>query len=128
MVSVVRNFNGLTSFYIRFVKDFSILVVPLTEIVKKIVGFKWDDDQEKTFNLLKERLILASLLALLDFTKTIEIKCDASGISIGAIVLQEKWPITYFSEKLNKATFNYPTYDNELYALIRTLKTWQYYL
>jgi len=40
MVSVVRNFNGLTSFYIRFVKDFSILVVPLTEIVKKIVGFK----------------------------------------------------------------------------------------
>jgi hypothetical protein len=73
--------------------------------------------------LLKERLILTSLLALPDFAKTFEIKSDASGISIGAILMQEKWPITYFSEKLNKATFNYPTYDNELYALMRTLET-----
>lgn len=124
MVSVIRSFNILTSFYIRFVKDFSILVVPLIEIVKKIIGFKLDDDQEKTFNLLKERLILASLLALLDFTKTIKIKCDAMGISIGAILMQEKWLITYFYEKLKKITFNYPTYDNELYALMRTLETW----
>ena len=33
--------------------------------------------------------------------------------------MQEKQPIAYFSEKLNGAALNYPTYDNELYALVR---------
>jgi hypothetical protein len=52
MVIEVRSFHGLTSFYKRFVKDFSTLVTPLTEILKKTIRFKWDDDQEKAFNLL----------------------------------------------------------------------------
>ena len=42
--------------------------------------------------------------------------------------MQEKQPIAYFSEKLNGAALNYPTYDKELYALVRTLETWQHYL
>ena len=37
--------------------------------------------------------------------------------------MQEKQPITYFSEKLNSATLNYPTYDKELYAVVRALET-----
>ena len=42
--------------------------------------------------------------------------------------MQEKWPIAYFSEKLNGVALNYPTYEKELYALVRTLETWQHYL
>jgi hypothetical protein len=52
----------------------------------------------------------------------------SSGIGIGAILMQKKWPIAYFSEKLNDVAFNYPTYDKELYILMRALKTWQHYL
>jgi hypothetical protein len=43
--------------------------VPLTEVVKKIIRFKWDSQQEDAFNLLKERLCLALLFALPNFIK-----------------------------------------------------------
>lgn len=113
-----RSFHGLTSFYQRFVNDFSSIAAPLTKVIKKNVGFRWGEDQEKVFQLIKEKLTNTLLLSLPNFSNTFEIHCDASGIGIGAVLMQEGRPIAYFSEKLNGATLNYPTYDNELYALV----------
>ena len=76
---------------------FSTLVAPLTE-VKKDIGFKWGEEQEKIFNFIKEKFCSAPLLVLLDFSKTFEIECDAYRIGIGAVLMQEKCLIAYFSE------------------------------
>jgi hypothetical protein len=42
---------------------------------------------------------------------------------IGVVLMQDRRPIAYFSEKLSRATLNYPTYDKELYALVRVVET-----
>ena len=113
-MSQVRSFHGLASFYRRFVKDFSPLAAPLNNLTKKDVPFKWGHDEDQAFHTLKTKLWQAPLLQLPDFGKRFEIECDASGIGIGGVLLQEGKPVAYFSEKLNGPHLNYSVYDKEL--------------
>jgi hypothetical protein len=79
------------------------ITAPLTEIVKKSIGFKWNDEQDKAFNLLKDKLCSPPVLALPDFTRAFEVECDVLVIGIGAVLIQDRRPVAYFSEKLNGA-------------------------
>jgi hypothetical protein len=124
----VRSFLELAGFYHRFVKDFSTIAAPLNVLMKKGMLFSWGTTQENAFTMLKDKLPHASFLQLSDFNKTFELKCDASGIGLGGVLLQDGKPVTYFSEKLSGPFLNYSTYDKELYALVRTLKIWHHYL
>jgi hypothetical protein len=67
-------------------------------------------------------------LVLPDFSKTFQVRCDASGLAIGAVLLQDNRLIAYFSEKLNDANKIYSTYDKEFYAIIQALKKWRHCL
>ncbi|XP_049346719.1 uncharacterized protein LOC125811260 [Solanum verrucosum] len=127
-ISDVRSFHGLASFYRRFVRNFSSLAAPLTEVIKKEKPFIWGIKQEEAFKILKEKLSSTPLLQLPNFEKMFEIECDASGVGIGVVLMQEGKPIAYFSEKLRGAPLQYSTYDKELYAIVRALANWQQYL
>ena len=89
-----------------------IRLTRINELTKKDVPFVWGDAQQEAFILLKDKLTHAPLLQLPNFNKTFELKCDASGIGLGGVLLQDGKPVAYFSEKLSWPSLNYSTYSD----------------
>jgi hypothetical protein len=124
----LQSFLGLEGFYQRFMRNFSTIAAPLNDLMKKGVLFRWGAAQDLSFHTLIDRLTHAPLLQHLDFDKTFELECDASGIRIGGVLLQEGKLVAYFTKKLSGPSLNYSTYNKEFYALVHVLETWQNYL
>jgi hypothetical protein len=70
-------------------------------------SFQWTSKIERSFEMLKKKVIEQLELALLDFNKFFQVDCDVSGSTIGVILSQEGKPISFFSEKLNETKRKY---------------------
>nr|GEW42121.1 hypothetical protein [Tanacetum cinerariifolium] len=82
----IRQFLGLAGYYRRFIKGFSKMAKPMTKLTQKKVKFKWGDKQEATFQLLKQKLCSAPILALPEGSEDFIVYCDASIKGLGSSV------------------------------------------
>ena len=127
----LRSFLAFAGYYRRFIKDFSRIARPLTEILPPTSPKKgrkaestlwnWTDRELQVFNHLKELLSTPPILAYPDFSVPFELHTDASAKALGAVLYQTqnglKRVIAYASRALNKAEQKYSAFRLEFLAL-----------
>nr|GEX49773.1 putative reverse transcriptase domain-containing protein [Tanacetum cinerariifolium] len=124
----IRQFLGLTGYYRRFIEGFSKIAKPMTKLTQKKVKFEWGDKQEATFQLLKQKLCSAPILALPEGSKDFIVYYDASNKGMCTVLMQREKVISYASRQLKIHEKNYTTHDLELGAVVFALKIWRHYL
>ncbi|GJZ30189.1 putative reverse transcriptase domain-containing protein [Tanacetum coccineum] len=124
----IHQFLGLAGYYRRFIEGFSKIAKPMTKLTQKKVKFVWGDKQEAAFQLLKQKLCSAPILALPEGSKDFIAYCDASKKGLGAVLMQREKVISYASRQLKIHEKNYTTHDLELGAVVFALKIWRHYL
>jgi len=128
----VRSFLGTIGYYRKFIRNFSGIAAPLTELTKDTVKFEWKKDQDLAFRRLKSCIAEGQVLILPDPTLPFVIHTDASGFAVGAVLSQDQGkglqPIAFMSKKMLDAETRYPVREQEFLAIVHALNTWRHYL
>ena len=131
-VKDVCSFIGLAGYYRKFIKDYSKIAAPLTDLTKREKSFQWSDSCEQAFQTLKQKLTTAPILAYPDYQKDYILYTDASSSAIGMVLSQEydgrERVISYGGKKLNPAEQKYSTTERECLGVIVALKHFEHYL
>lgn len=132
-VKETQAFIGFANYYRRFIRDFSRIALPLTEITKKGNLFAWDEKCQTAFDALKKAITSEPVLTIFDPEKPTELETDASDYAIAGQIGQRDEqgrlkPIAFFSAKLKGPELNYPIYDKEFMAIVRCFEEFRHYL
>nr|GEX08948.1 putative reverse transcriptase domain-containing protein [Tanacetum cinerariifolium] len=114
--------------YQRFIEGFSKIAKTMTKLTQKGVKFDWGEKQKAAFQLLKQNLCSAPILALPEGSEDFVVYCDSSYKGLGAVLMQRDKVITYASRQLKILEKNYTTHDLELRSVVFALKIWRHYL
>ncbi|KAJ0490310.1 putative nucleotidyltransferase, Ribonuclease H [Helianthus annuus] len=123
----VRGFLGLAGYYRKFIKGFGEIAAPLHQLVGK-GSFKWSIEAEESFKALKLALITTPTLGLPNWSLPFTVECDASGVGIGAVLLQCGRPLAYFSSTLKGSMLAWSTYEKEMLVVVKAVRKWRHYL
>nr|GFB52733.1 putative reverse transcriptase domain-containing protein [Tanacetum cinerariifolium] len=82
--------QGLARYYRRFIEGFSKIAKPMTKLTQKKVKFEWGKKQEAAFQLLKQKLCSAPILALPEGSRDFIVYCDASNKGLGVVLMQRE--------------------------------------
>ncbi|GKA13091.1 putative nucleotidyltransferase, ribonuclease H [Tanacetum coccineum] len=131
-VKGIRSFLGHAGFYRRFIKDFSMISKPMTQLLMKDAKFDFSEDCKKSFNKLKERLTTVPIIISPDWSIPFELMCDAGDFVVGAVLGKRIdgnfKPIYYASKTLNNAQAHYTTIEKELLAVVFSFDKFRPYL
>ncbi|GJX79019.1 putative reverse transcriptase domain-containing protein [Tanacetum coccineum] len=103
-----------------FIEGFSKTAKSMTKLTQKGIKFDWGEKEENAFQLIKQKLCSAPILALPEGSKDFVVYCDASHKGLGAVLMQREKVIAYASRQLKVHKKNYTTHDLELGSVSTT--------
>jgi hypothetical protein len=124
----VRGFLGLSGYYRKFIRHYAIICQPLTALLKKGSLFVWTEAHEAAFQVLKEALTSAPVLALPDYTSPFVVETDACDVGIGAVLSQKGHPLAFVSRALGPKNRGLSVYEKEYMAILLAVQQWRSYL
>ncbi|GFW32141.1 retrovirus-related Pol polyprotein from transposon 17.6 [Trichonephila clavipes] len=132
-IKQVQSFLGLTGYFRKYIKDYSKIAKPLSDLTRKENLFFFGIQQKEAFEKLKKILSEGPILHLYKYGRKTELHTDACKQGYGAILLQEAedgklHPVYYMSKKTNTAEEKYDSYELEVLAIINALKKFRVYL
>ncbi|KAI3821732.1 hypothetical protein L1987_09304 [Smallanthus sonchifolius] len=131
-VKGIRSFLGHAGFFRRFIKDFSSIARPLTQLLEKDRPFLFSGNCLIAFETLKTKLVDAPVMTTPNWAKPFKLMCDASDYAVGAVLGQRRKKhfhlIQHASETLNDAQENYTTTEKELLAVVFAFDKFRSYL
>lgn len=105
----LRGFYVLIGYYNKFIRDYSAIASLLTQLLKKN-SLVWNDKATKAFHKLKSTTNQHLVLTLLNFSNAFIIKCDAPWLGLGAVLMQDGYPINFYGKALKHKTLLLSTY------------------
>ena len=130
-VKDMESFLGFANFYWCFIQNFSHTAKLLNELKGK-KEWKWEEEHQRVFEELKEKITSQPVLALPRREGKFRVEMDASRHAIGGVLFQEqegKWkPIAFLSRTMQLAEWNYEIYNKELLVIVEVLAKWRQYL
>ncbi|GKB96773.1 reverse transcriptase domain-containing protein [Tanacetum coccineum] len=128
----IRGFLGHVGFYQRFIKDFSKIARPLTKLLEKDTPFEFDDECQKAFESLKEKLTCAPVIVSPNWNLPFELMCYASDLTVRVVLGQKDGknfhPIYFASKTINPAQQKYTVTEKELMAVVFAFEKFRSYL
>nr|GEY59999.1 hypothetical protein [Tanacetum cinerariifolium] len=110
----ICQFLGLAGYYRRFIEGFLNIAKLMTKLTQKAIKFDWGEKEENAFQLIKQKLCSAPILALPEGSEDFVAYCDASHKGLGVVLMQREKVIAYASRQLKVHERNYTTHDLEL--------------
>lgn len=127
-----KSLLGLYTYYKKFIKNFQEIALPMYELCRKDVKFKWTTRCQQALDTLKERLINSVTLAYPDFKQPFIVQTDASDEGIGFVLSQKnngvERPVYFAGRVLSETQRNYTVFDKEALALVEGIKYYKSYL
>jgi hypothetical protein len=120
-VTEFRSFMGLVGYYRRFIEGFSKIAHPITSLQNKGVNFQWTLECEKSFQHLKQLLISAPILRIVDPNEDFIVCIDACKEGHCGVLSQNGYVVCYESRKLKEHERHYATHDLELESIVHAL-------
>ncbi|KXJ69880.1 hypothetical protein RP20_CCG025541 [Aedes albopictus] len=127
-VPSLLRFLGMITYLTNYLPSLASVAEPLRRLTNKHEPWSWNQEQQQSFDQLKQMVTSAPVLRYFDVQKDVVIQCDSSSVGLGAVLLQDGQPVVYASKTLNATERKYAQIEKETLAILFACRKFEMYI